>query len=113
MYRKINLHKFLNVTLYLFTLINRDIPSYIKTGIGRHGDSMGNREKFETPGMQWISFGSGIEHAEGGATPKGDDMTGFQIWLNVPSTNKIGMIQVMVRNYLHHFHKKKLHRDLT
>jgi len=27
-----------------------------------------------------------IEHAEVGATPKGDDMTGFQIWLNIPSS---------------------------
>ena len=39
-----------------------DILSYLKTGVGRHGDSMGNRENFETPGMQWISCGSGIEH---------------------------------------------------
>ena len=49
-----------------------DILSYLKTGVGRHGDSMGNRENFETPGMQWISCGSGIEHAEGGGTPKGE-----------------------------------------
>ena len=28
-----------------------DILSYIKTGVGRHGDSMGNREEFETPGV--------------------------------------------------------------
>jgi hypothetical protein len=42
-----------------------DIASYLKTGIGRHGDSLGNRESFNTPGMQWISVGSGVEHAEG------------------------------------------------
>ena len=29
-----------------------DILSYIKRGIGRHGDSLGHRETFETPGMQ-------------------------------------------------------------
>ena len=27
-----------------------DIVSYLKTGQGRHGDSMGNRESFATPG---------------------------------------------------------------
>jgi redox-sensitive bicupin YhaK (pirin superfamily) len=66
-----------------------DILSYLKTGIGRHGDSMGNRENFATPGMQWISCGSGIEHAEGGATPAGESMTGFQIWINVPAARKM------------------------
>jgi redox-sensitive bicupin YhaK (pirin superfamily) len=44
-----------------------DIATYMKTGVGRHADSMGNRGTFTTPGMQWISVGSGIEHAEGGA----------------------------------------------
>ena len=27
--------------------------------------------RFQGPGFQWISVGSGIEHAEGGGTPKG------------------------------------------
>lgn len=39
--------------------------------------------------MQWISSGSGIEHAEGGGTPAGMDTEGFQIWVNVPSGNKM------------------------
>ena len=56
-----------------------DILSYLKSGTGRHGDSMGNRETFETPGMQWCSCGSGIEHAEGGATPAGEVHKGFQM----------------------------------
>lgn len=60
-----------------------DILSYIKTGLGRHGDSMGNRETFATPGMQWISCGSGIEHAEGGGTAAGKVTKGFQLWINV------------------------------
>jgi redox-sensitive bicupin YhaK (pirin superfamily) len=33
--------------------------------------------------------GSGIEHAEGGGTPKGMNTTGFQIWINVPSSEKM------------------------
>jgi redox-sensitive bicupin YhaK (pirin superfamily) len=66
-----------------------DIASYLKTGTGRHGDSLGNRETFSTPGMQWISTGSGVEHAEGGANEKGDFMQGFQIWINVPGKHKM------------------------
>jgi len=66
-----------------------DIASYLKSGTGRHGDSLGNRETYETPGMQWMSTGSGVEHAEGGATEKGVLMQGFQIWVNVPGARKL------------------------
>ena len=65
--------------------------TYMREGYGRHADSLGNREtqrarfthvsrgsgftatdpRFQGPGFQWISVGSGIEHAEGGGTPKG------------------------------------------
>ena len=44
----------------------QDICTYMKEGVGRHADSMGNRGTFPSPGMQWISVGSGIEHAEAG-----------------------------------------------
>lgn len=66
-----------------------DLLTYLTQGVGRHADSMGNRESFPAPGMQWISAGSGIEHAEGGGTPKGEVMHGFQIWVNVPSELKM------------------------
>jgi redox-sensitive bicupin YhaK (pirin superfamily) len=65
-----------------------DICTYLKQGIGRHADSMGNRGTFKTPGMQWISVGNGIEHAEGGGTPKGETEEGFQLWFNTPSEHK-------------------------
>jgi len=67
----------------------QDILTYITRGKSRHGDSLGNREEFDSPGMQWISVGSGIEHAEGGGTPAGEYMHGFQIWINVPSDRKL------------------------
>jgi redox-sensitive bicupin YhaK (pirin superfamily) len=41
-----------------------------------------------SPGMQWMSTGSGVEHAEGGGTPTGEPTLGFQIWVNVPSAQK-------------------------
>jgi len=61
-----------------------DILSYMIEGRGRHADSMGNRETFDSPGFQWMSVGSGIEHAEGGGTPAGQRAHGFQIWLRMP-----------------------------
>lgn len=66
-----------------------DILTYMLEGKGRHADSMGNRGTFDTPGMQWISVGSGIEHAEGGGTPAGQNEQGFQIWINVPGRYKM------------------------
>lgn len=66
----------------------QDICTYLKQGVGRHADSMGNRGTFKTPGMQWISVGSGIEHAEGGGTPKGEMDEGFQLWFNTPAKYK-------------------------
>lgn len=65
-----------------------DIVSYIKSGVGRHGDSLGNRETVASPGLQWMNCGSGIEHAEGGGTRPGEQFVGFQIWVNVPAERK-------------------------
>ena len=56
-----------------------DICTYMLEGKGRHADSMGNREEFDAPGMQWCSVGSGIEHAEAGGTLAGENTTGFQV----------------------------------
>eukprot|EP00122_Pirum_gemmata_P003366 Pgem_evm1s3044 len=66
----------------------QDVLTYLKAGVGRHGDSLGHRETFKAPGMQWMAAGSGVYHAEGGGTPKGVDSYGFQIWVNVPSERK-------------------------
>ena len=66
-----------------------DLLTYKVQGKGRHADSLGNREEFDSPGMQWISSGSGIEHAEGGGGEQGEMDEGFQIWVNVPSTHKM------------------------
>jgi redox-sensitive bicupin YhaK (pirin superfamily) len=66
-----------------------DILTYLVSGVGRHADSLGNRGEYATPGMQWISVGSGIEHAEGGGSPAGVVDMGFQIWVNVPGKHKM------------------------
>ena len=66
-----------------------DIATYLVQGRGRHADSLGNRGSYSAPGMQWVSVGSGIEHAEAFETPAGDETMGFQIWVNVPSARKM------------------------
>jgi len=66
-----------------------DLLTWMVEGHVRHADSMGNRENFPGPAMQWTSAGSGIEHAEAGGTPEGQVMHGFQIWINVPSARKM------------------------
>jgi quercetin 2,3-dioxygenase len=67
------------------------IASYLKTGTGRHADSLGNRITFATPGMQWMNTGSGVEHAEGGGAGgrPGERLEGFQIWINVRKEHKM------------------------
>ncbi len=66
-----------------------DIASYMRSGKGRHADSLGNRETYSTPGMQWMNCGSGVMHAEGGATERGTFVQGFQIWINVSKKHKM------------------------
>ncbi|KAL3826464.1 hypothetical protein ACHAXA_011273 [Cyclostephanos tholiformis] len=66
-----------------------DIATYLRTGTGRHADSLGNRMTFDSPGMQWMSVGSGVEHAEGGGDDPGTNVRGFQIWINVPKERKM------------------------
>jgi redox-sensitive bicupin YhaK (pirin superfamily) len=65
------------------------VVTYLKSGVGRHADSLGNRETFPTPGMQWMNAGSGVEHAEGGGNPVGTPGEGFQIWINMPGKHKM------------------------
>lgn len=66
-----------------------DIASYLRSGTGRHADSLGNRETYTTPGMQWMNCGSGVMHAEGGANEVGTFVQGFQIWINVSKEFKM------------------------
>lgn len=65
-----------------------DVLTYLTAGVGRHADSLGNRGTYAAPGLQWISVGSGVEHAEGGGTPLGETESGFQLWINVPAAQK-------------------------
>jgi redox-sensitive bicupin YhaK (pirin superfamily) len=63
--------------------------TYVLRGDVEHGDSMGNKGVIGSGDVQWMTAGSGIVHQE---MPKGDDkglMWGFQLWANLPSSQKM------------------------
>jgi redox-sensitive bicupin YhaK (pirin superfamily) len=63
--------------------------TYVLRGEVEHRDSMGNRGAITAGDVQWMTAGSGIIHQE---MPEGDPdgrMHGFQLWANLPRTNKM------------------------
>ncbi|MBA4373342.1 MAG: hypothetical protein C0402_10850 [Thermodesulfovibrio sp.] len=63
--------------------------TYVIDGSVEHGDSMGNKGVITSGDVQWMTAGSGIIHQE---MPKGDKsgiMGGFQLWANLPSSQKM------------------------
>jgi redox-sensitive bicupin YhaK (pirin superfamily) len=63
--------------------------TYVLEGEVEHGDSMGNQGVIGSGDVQWMTAGSGIIHQE---MPQGDlegRMYGFQLWANLPATEKM------------------------
>jgi len=63
--------------------------TYVLRGDVEHGDSLGNQGMISAGDVQWMTAGSGIIHQE---MPKGDEdgiMQGFQLWTNLPTTDKM------------------------
>jgi hypothetical protein len=63
--------------------------TYVLSGMVEHGDSMENTGVINSGDVQWMTAGSGIVHQE---MPKGDregKMLGFQLWANLPASNKM------------------------
>ncbi len=63
--------------------------TYMLKGTVEHGDSLGNRGIIYPGEVQWMTAGGGIIHQE---MPKGDEsgsMHGFQLWANLPASNKM------------------------
>jgi len=63
--------------------------TYVLRGNVEHGDSMGNKGVISSGDVQWMTAGSGIIHQE---MPKGDKdgyNWGFQLWANLPKSNKM------------------------
>lgn len=63
--------------------------TYVLAGSVDHADSLGNAGTLGPGSVQWMTAGSGIMHQE---MPKGDTMGrmhGFQLWANLPSSEKM------------------------
>jgi len=63
--------------------------TYVLAGNVDHADSLGNSGSIGTGDVQWMTAGSGIIHQE---MPHGNDrgqMHGFQLWANLPSSQKM------------------------
>lgn len=62
--------------------------TYMIAGRMRHRDSAGHEGLLEDGGMQWMTAGRGVIHAEIPEQKEGL-MEGFQLWLNLPSRDKM------------------------
>lgn len=63
--------------------------TYVLAGTVDHGDSLGNTGELGAGDVQWMTAGRGILHQE---MPKGDPsgrMHGFQLWANLPASEKM------------------------
>jgi quercetin 2,3-dioxygenase len=79
--------------------------TYVLKGDVEHGDSMGNKGVISSGDVQWMTAGSGIIHQE---MPKGDahgSMHGFQLWANLPASQKMMTPHDIVESLLARYRK--------
>jgi len=62
--------------------------TYMIEGQMNHKDSMGNKGRLSSGGLQLMTAGSGIIHSEMPAQSEGL-MSGFQLWINLPAKDKM------------------------
>ncbi|MDI7164402.1 pirin family protein [Leptospira santarosai] len=66
--------------------------TYLLTGEMEHRDSWGNYGKLKSGDVQWMTAGSGLVHSElpsNDFRKNGGRMHGFQLWVNLPSSQKM------------------------
>ncbi len=63
--------------------------TYVLSGTVEHGDSLGNTGTLGAGDVQWMTAGSGILHQEMPKGNSGGQMHGFQLWGNLPSSQKM------------------------
>jgi redox-sensitive bicupin YhaK (pirin superfamily) len=66
--------------------------TFVRRGVIDHADSLGAAARFGRGDVQWLTAGRGIVHAEMFPLLEGDrpnPLELFQIWLNLPSTDKL------------------------
>lgn len=63
--------------------------TYVLSGSVEHGDSLGNTGTLGAGDVQWMTAGSGIMHQEMPFGNASGQMHGFQLWGNLPSSQKM------------------------
>ncbi|MEO9515538.1 MAG: pirin family protein [Paracoccaceae bacterium] len=63
--------------------------TYVLAGSVEHGDSLGNDGTLGAGDVQWMTAGSGILHQEMPSGNAQGQMHGFQLWGNLPSSQKM------------------------
>ena len=66
--------------------------TYVRRGLIDHSDSLGATARFGRGDVQWLTAGSGIQHCEMFPlvnTDVGNPTELFQIWLNLPASDKM------------------------
>ncbi len=63
--------------------------TYVLKGNVEHGDSLGNTGVLSDGDVQWMTAGSGIIHQEMPTGNEAGQMHGFQLWANLPSSQKM------------------------
>ena len=63
--------------------------TYVLAGSVEHGDSLGNDGTLGAGDVQWMTAGSGILHQEMPSGNAQGQMHGFQLWGNLPSSEKM------------------------
>jgi len=63
--------------------------TYLTVGTVEHGDSLGNHGVIGPGDVQWMTAGSGIIHQEMPKASADGRMYGFQLWANLPSSQKM------------------------
>ena len=66
--------------------------TYLLAGENEHKDSKGNHGRLRPGDVQWMTAGSGVVHSEMPSREffeRGGTMHGFQIWINLPSKQKM------------------------
>lgn len=63
--------------------------TYMLTGSVEHDDSLKNRGIINGGDLQWMTAGEGILHQEMPVAPRGTDLWGLQLWVNLPRSHKM------------------------
>ena len=65
--------------------------TYVLDGRVEHGDTLGNSGVIGPGDVQWMNSGSGIVHQEMPKRSDNPNLSGFQLWVNLPAREKMSV----------------------